>query len=510
MSSFTAKLRGLGHRRPADPDSVFDTDYLKSNLGSRAAKGGIIVFASQLIKFLSQTGSQVVMARLLLPSDFGLIAMVAFFTGFMQLFQDMGLTIATVQRAKITHRQVSVLFWINVSVSLVLAVLFASLAPLLAMLYDEPKVIGITIAFSFSFIIAGLSAQHMAILRRHMRYRLLASIHIASMLAGIAIGLTMAFSGMGYWSLVGLTLGQNAIQMLLAWIFSPWLPSLVFKTEGMGGLLKFGGNMTAFNFFNYFTRNADNLMLGATWGASVLGFYSKAYGMLLLPMKQVNAPIASVAVPSLSRLQDEPERFADFYCKMLRVACYISMPMVVLFIILSEEAVLILLGEQWMESVPIFRALSILALGQTVQNSTGWVMIAYNRTGRMFKWSIIQGSCAVAAFSIGLSWGGLGVAVAAAICGMTLLVPSLAYAYHDTPVRFSAVAKIMVRPLVFSAIIFVSAGPTRYAVRDQVLPIRIIATVLAAGLATGLTVLLWKQLRQDLMNIKNVLKKKKK
>ncbi|MEO0477631.1 MAG: lipopolysaccharide biosynthesis protein, partial [Planctomycetota bacterium] len=407
-------------------------------------------------------------------------------------------------------RQVSVLFWINVGISLLVAGLFAGLSPLIAAFYDEPRVIAITIVMSLSFIVAGLSSQHMAILRRHMRYKTLAWIQIAAMLASIGVAIGMALAGFGYWALVGLALGQGVAKMILAWVFSPWLPGLIFKAEDMGGLIKFGANMTAFNFTNYFTRNADNLMLGATWGATILGLYSKAYGLLLLPMKQVNAPIASVAVPSLSRLQDEPERFGTFYCRMLQVACYISMPMVVLFIILSKEAVLVLMGEQWMESVPIFRALSILALGQTVQNSTGWVMIAYNRTGRMFKWSILQGSCAVVAFSIGLSWGGYGVAVAAAICGMTLLVPGLAYAYHDTPVKLSSVGKVLIRPLAFSAIIFASAGPARYAVQDMHLVLRILLPVLAAGAAAGLTVLLWKQLRLDLVNIKNVLKKKQK
>jgi len=508
MSTLTAKLRSLGYKRPEDLDAVFDTGYLKDGLGSRAAKGGVIVFASQLVKFISQTGSQVILARLLAPADFGLIAMVVVFSGFMNLFQDMGLTMATIQRKEISHRQVSMLFWINVGISLLVAGIFAGLAPVLAIFYDEPLVIGITIVLSSSFIIAGLSAQHLAILRRHMRYRAIAVIEIASMIAGVILAIVMALYGFGYWALVGFTLGQAVVQMVMAWIYSPWRPGLIFKAEDMGGLLKFGGNMTAFNVTNYFTRNADNLMLGATWGAAVLGFYSKAYAMLLLPLKQINAPISAVAVPALSRLQDEPERFSDFYCRMLQVASYVSMPIIIMFFILSEEAVLILLGEQWIESVPIFHVLTILALGQTVQNSTGWVMIAYNRTGRMFKWSIIQGSCAVAAFSVGLNWGGYGVAVAAAICGSVLIIPGLAYAYHGTPVRLSAVWKVLIRPIIFTFVIFAAAYPTRNVMQDNMMFLRILMTLLAGAGAAALVVLFSKQMRQDLLNIKQVLKKK--
>lgn len=508
MTAPQAKIRSIFSRGGGDRDALFDTDYLKKNLSSRAAKGGVIVFASQIVKFITQTGSQVVLARLLAPEDFGLIAMVMVFSGFMHLFQDMGLTVATVQRKQVTHRQVSVLFWINMGMSLLLASLFAGLSPVLAWFYDEPRVIGVAVALSGTFVIAGLSAQHRAILRRHMRYLTLAKINITSNLLAVTMGITLAALGFGYWALIAMMIGQSGVAMLLVWIASPWCPSLVYKTEGMGSLLKFGGNMTLFNIVNYFTRNADNLMLGATWGAATLGLYSKAYAMLLLPIKQINSPIAAVAMPALSRLQDEPVRFANCYCRMLQVAAYISMPVVMLFIILSEEAVLILLGDKWIEAVPIFRVLSILAFGQTVQNSTGWVMVAYNRTGRMFKWSVIQGACAVTSFAIGLSWGGYGVAVAAAICGMTLLLPALAYAYHDTPIRLARVGKVLIRPLVFTGLILVTAWPTRYMLEDQMIWIRVAATLLASGLIVGLTVLFWKQAREDLLDVKRALKKK--
>lgn len=505
---FAGKLKGLGFRRSGDPDAIFATEHLKKNLGSRTAKGGIVVFVSQLIKFLSQMGSQVVLARLLLPADFGLIAMVAAFSGFLFLFQDMGLTIATVQRKEISHKQVSMLFWINMLVGFTIMSVFAGISPLIAWLYSEPELIGITLAMSLTFPLAGLSAQHFAIMRRQMRYRAIASIEIAAMAGAAIVAIVLAWLGFGYWALVGMMLSQPGIKTVLAWVFSPWLPGFFIRVDDMGGLLKFGGNITASNVFSYFTRNADNIMLGAVWGPATLGFYSRAYSMLLLPMKQINAPIASVAMPSLSRLQDEPDRFESFYCRMLQVAAYISMPIVMLLIILSEEAVLVLLGEDWMKSVPIFRALSILAFFQTVQNSTGWVMLAYDRTGRMFKWGFVQGSFAVMAFAIGLNWGGYGVAVAAAICGTTLVLPALLYAYHDTPVRIGSVLKVLIRPLCLSAVVLVSALPARYWLDDYHLVLRIAGPLAASGIAVALTVLCWKQLREDLVNIKKVLKKK--
>lgn len=508
MKMFITTIRGRPSIAEANPDDLFDTDYLKQNLGSRAAKGGVIVFASQLVKFITQTGSQIALARLLAPSDFGLIAMVMVFSGFMNLFQDMGLSMAMVQSKKVTHRQASVLFWINMGMSLLLAGLLAGLSPVLAWFYDEPSVIGVAIALSGTFILAGLTAQHRALLKRHMRYKTLAKIDITTMVLSACLGITLAATGFGYWSLVLMLLSQSTIQMLLIWMVSPWCPCLAFRTDGMKNLLKFGGNMTAFNMLNYGTRNADNLMLGATWGAAALGLYSKAYAMLLLPIRQINSPVAAVAVPALSRLQDEPERFANYYCRMLQVASYISMPIVMMFIILSEEAVLVLLGSQWTESVPIFRALSVLTFAQTVQNSTGWVMIAYNRTGRMFKWSIIQSSCAITAFAIGLSWGGFGVAVGAAICGVTLLIPALIYAYHGTPVRLADVGKTLRRPLTFAFLILISAGPARYALDDQAIWLRILGPILAGGAITVLAVLVSRQLREDLMSLKQTLRRK--
>lgn len=491
-----------------DKDRVFDTEHLKANLSSRSARGGAVTFASQITKFTLQTGSQVVLARLLTPADFGLIAMVSVVANFVNIFQDMGLTMATVQRKEINHRQVSVLFWINFAVSVVLGLFFAVLAPAIAWFYGEPELLWVTVAFGALFVFSGLGAQHRAVLRRQMRYTALGVTEIGAIALAIALAVVLAAMGGGYWALVGLFVGQPFFLALLLWIACPWRPGLPRPTQGVGSLLKFGGNLTGFNIINYATRNADNVMIGAVWGAAPLGYYSKAYGLLLLPIRQINGPLTAVALPALSRLQNEPERFERFYCRMLQVTAYLAMPLFAMVFVLAEDVVLVVLGGQWLEAIPIFRVLACLAFAQTVQNTTGWVMMAYDRTGRMFRWSFFQGTAAMASFAIGLSWGAYGVAVAAVICGLTMLIPGLLYSYHGTPVSMKSVGRALYRPLSLALWMTAVGAPLRALLSDELVAVRIASVSSASLAAAALLILVWRSMRQDLEHAQRTLRKK--
>ncbi len=151
-------------------NNFFDTEYLKADLKGRSVRGGAVTMAAQGIKFFLQIGSTVVLARLLTPEDFGLIAMVTAVTGFVMMFKDMGLSMATVQRAEIDHAQISTLFWINVVLSLAFMLLTATLAPAIAWFYSEPRLTWITLALAGAFIFSGFTVQHQALLRRQMNF----------------------------------------------------------------------------------------------------------------------------------------------------------------------------------------------------------------------------------------------------------------------------------------------------------------------------------------------------
>lgn len=406
-------------------DQYFRTDHLKSDLKVRSVRGGAITLFAQVFKFVLNIVSNVVLARLLTPDDYGLVGMVTAVTGFITIFRDLGLSMATVQKEEINHEQVSTLFWVNIVVSIVTSMITVAIAPAIAQFYSEPRLTWITIATSCGFIISGLGVQHQALLNRQMQYKVLMTRDIFSMMAGIVSAIVAARYGLGYWALVILPLVTAVVSTAGLWIACSWRPGLPARKAGVRSMLVFGSNLTGFNVVNYFARNLDNLLIGRVWGAQQLGLYAKAYQLLLLPLQQINAPVAAVAVPALSRLVDSPERYRQAYLRILEKLTMVATPLVMFMIATSDWIVELVLGPQWSGVSLIFSLLGIIALTQPVSNTTGWLFITQGRTNHMFQWGMIGSTLSVIAIIAGLPWGATGVAASYSISGLLIRTPIL-------------------------------------------------------------------------------------
>jgi PST family polysaccharide transporter len=347
-----------------------------------------------------------------------LIGMVLVLTGSFSLFKNLGLSAATVQRAEINSRQISTLFWVNVAVSLVLALLTAALAPLVAMFYGEPRLTWITVAFAAGFLFSGLVVQHEALLKRQMRFVPLAAAELVSLASGIAVAIILAWRGAGYWALVANQLVVGFVYAVVIWVACGWRPGPPVRYSGVRSMLAFGGSLTGFGFFNYFSRTADNLLIGRVWGAQQLGLYAKAYQLLLLPIDQLSAPLDGVAVPALSRLADEPERYRQAFLRMLEKVAMFSMPGMALMISTSDWLVRLMLGPQWDETARIFALLGIVGLVEPVSFTMGWLLISQGRARHLLQWGMIDGALSVASIAAGLPWGPVGVAASFSIVGL--------------------------------------------------------------------------------------------
>lgn len=409
----------------SEEEKYFRTDHLRADLGGRAARGGAVAILSQGMKFVITIGATSVMARLLTPQDYGLVGMVAFVTGFVSMYKDLGLAAATIQRKEISADQISTLFWINVLLSVGIALLTAAIAPLVAWFYGEPRLTWITVASAIGFVIGGLAVQHEALLRRQMRYFALALISLSSIAIGYVVGIVMAWRGFQYWALVASQLAVVATTTILTVILCGWMPGLPKRDTGVRSMIRFGGNLTGFTTINYFARNLDSLLIGRFWGAQQLGLYNRAYQLMALPIDQINEPVSSVAVPSLSRLTDSPESYRRAYLRMLEKIALLTMPGVALMIVTSDSIIRIVLGEQWMGATQIFVLLGVSALFQPIANTTGWLLISQGRTNHMLQWGLISGPIIMLAIVAGLPWGAIGVAASYAFTKVCVVDPLL-------------------------------------------------------------------------------------
>jgi O-antigen/teichoic acid export membrane protein len=445
----------------------FKPTDLSINIEKKSAKGGLIVFGAQFFKLFLQILSNVALARLLAPADFGLVAMVMVVSAFIVLFKDIGLSQATIQQEKINHEQVNTLFWVNVSFGFIVMLITWGLSPFIAQFYDDVRITDITIIFSLGLFISGLSVQHQALLRRQMRFKALSIIDVTSMGFGVITAIIFAMLGAGYWALVVLQLTTALITLIGVWLACSWKPSKPsFNSEAIP-MLKFGGYMTGYGFVNYFARNLDNILIGWKHGAESLGNYSRAYSLLLLPIGQITAPLSAVAVPALSRLRDDTNRYCNFYYKTIKIIAYLTMPLITFMCIFSKEIVLIVLGEQWGNAANIFMYLSFAAFWQPVASTTGWVYVSLNKPRDMLYWGLFSAAIMSLFFIIGLPYGAEGVAISYSISMWLLIVPLFLYAFKNTPLNIHLLIETIKYPLLLSLIMGAVAYYTRLVFIDN-------------------------------------------
>lgn len=392
-----------------------------------------------------------VLGRLLMPEDFGLIAMVTAVTGLAAVFRNLGLADATVQRDGLTEEQASGLFWINACFGLVLTLLLAAMSPLVAWFYGDARLTLITVAISTAFVFSGLAIQHRALLRRQMKFRHLAQIDLAVAFLAPATAVALAWGGAGYWSLVSIPVTTAVFSTLLVLMSYRWKPGVFRRGVGLRSLVSYGGYVTGFNLINYFARNLDNILIGKVWGDVALGLYSRAYSLLTLPLTQISVPLIQVAMPALSRLQKEPQRFARFYLRTLNLIVTFTFPISALLLLRAEEVILIMLGPQWTGAVPIFQFLAISAFVQPMCNSTGMIYRATDRTRQEFQWGLIGSLWLILVIAFGVPFGTQGVALAYSLGMLIQTVPCFWFAMRQTEIAFRGVLIAASRPALATA-----------------------------------------------------------
>jgi O-antigen/teichoic acid export membrane protein len=431
----------------------FDDGDVSTNMTGNIVRGSAFLAGASVGSFAINVVSTMILGRLLDPEAYGLLAMVFVVTSFLTQFRDLNLSLATVQKQRITHSQISTIYWINVAISCAIALIVLALAPGISWFYDEPRLTAIAACLALTIVIRGFASQHKALLRRKMRFGAMVGIDLASMLAGYSVAVGIAWHGFGYWALVWLHLTTAIADLVLCWVVTGWRPSLAVRGSGVRAMVAFGTNLTAYAIVRYVSRSLDNAIIGWSSGASGLGVYSRSRDLVGQVTGYAQSPFSAVGVPSLSRQQNEPANYRRTFRRLAEKIALLALPATVMIFCTASDIVEVLLGPKWAASAPILKILAVLISTESIFGAINWLFISQGRGAQLLRYGVFDsGSRAVAIF-IGMQWGTIGIAVALALTAVCLHLPAqIWYACRQGPVRQADVYR-MLAPLVLGSLV---------------------------------------------------------
>lgn len=381
------------------------------SLGDAAARGAGVVLGTQAARAALQFGSVILLARLLTPEDFGLVAMVTAIIGIAEIIRDFGLSSAAVQAKELSDDERTNLFWANLGLGTGSAVVAAAATPLIVAGYREPRLAPIVLSLAGVFVISGANTQYRAELTRRMRYRQLAFSDLAAQFSAIAVAAGMALAGFGLWAIVAQQVVTAVVAMAVNVANVRWIPGLPVRGVSLRRFFRFGGGVLGTHALAYVTKSVSNVAIGAYWGAAPLGIYSRAYQLLMTPLQQIDAPMTGVALPVLSKVAHDDETFSRYVAKVQLVACYVTATVLAVAAGVATPLTLVLFGPRWIAIAPIFAILAVGGIFRSLGTLAYWIFLARDRTGAQLRQDLVARPIMIAMMLAGLPFGIIGVAV---------------------------------------------------------------------------------------------------
>jgi O-antigen/teichoic acid export membrane protein len=380
--------------------------------------------------FLDQFFSQIIflifsvfLARILSPSDFGVVSTVTIFTGFATLFIDMGFGVALIQKKNADNEHYSSVFWLNLIIGCFLYAFFFLIAPFLSVFFKEPQITILVRVICLSFIINSLTSVQSNLLVRELKFKQKVIFNWISTISGYTIAFYLAFNGYGFWSIVWMTIVTSTINSILYWFASDWIPSFIFNIRKIKELSRFGINVLGDTSINYWSRNFDNFIIARVLGSTELGLYTRAYSLMLLPLRNISSVITKVMFPAFSQKQDDIPTIKRYYLLIIKYIALLTFPAMVGLSLVSEEFVLFFFGQNWVRMTPVLSILSLVGAVQSIFFLNGMIYNTLGRANIAFRISLLVNFVLIIAFLIGVNYGIEGMAWSYLVATIILFFP---------------------------------------------------------------------------------------
>ncbi len=397
----------------------------------RAAKWALANrMAGQLLQFLGT----IVTARLLLPEDYGKAAVIFPVTTFAAIFTSLGLGSAVAYSRRVTEELLSTAFWLNAVAGVVMGGVVVALAVPLSALFREPELVPLLALSSLTFVL-NLSVVHLGLMERVLRFKKIAVIEITCTVLNIATIIATAAAGAGAYALVLGPIVSTVSTTLFMWVAVRWLPRRRPDLASLRELFRYTRGVTGFSMLNFWSRNADNLLLARFVSQTELGLYSRSYNVMRLPVTQMNTMMGRVLFPAMTRLRDDRKRLGRAWLTALSTAATLTAPVTLGMAVAAPAMVEVLYGTRWLGMVPVLQILAVSALPQILTTTVASLLRATGATGLLFRVGVATASMSLVAICIGLPWGTVGVATALLVKFYLEVLVTFRFALRQTGLR---------------------------------------------------------------------------
>ena len=428
-------------------EQLAGTESVRANLKRKSIHGAFFTAAGAAADFVVRLAATVVLARLVLPEHWGLVGMVTAITAIAEQFRDLGLSAATVQKKEISHQQVTNLFWVNVLAGLLITLGISALAPVIAAFYGDSRLTLITIAMASNFFWGGLTVQHHALMVRQMKLPQTATLNVVANILGAILAVVLALNHCGYWALVWREIARSIILVTGTWALCPWVPGLPRKGADVGGLLRFGRDITVTTILDAMVANMDQLLIGKFTGAVPLAWYRQGYQLIMTPVEYLFTPIRSVAQPGLSAVQADPDRYRRFYDKIVFFVSSATVPLGIFIAIYAQEITHVVLGPKWAGAAPILCIFALAASIRPTMGTSGMVLVTSGKSKTYLVVVLMHSVTLVLCLLVGIRWGAQGIAMAHLAKALLIAVPTLYYSLRGSPISFGNFLATVSRPV---------------------------------------------------------------
>ncbi len=416
----------------------------------QAAKGmmwnAIERFSTQGIHFVLT----IILARLLSPADYGLVAMLTIFMAVAQTLIDSGFSNALIQKKNRTETDYNTMFYFNIAISFLIYLLLFVSAPWIADFYNQPELVKVTRVYFIYLITNSFGTIQMTRFTIMLDFKKLAYASLISVIVGGCIGVAMAYCGYGVWALVSQAILGNVIWVIIMWILAKWCPGRDISLKSFRSLFSFGSKYMLSNLLHTVYTNMYSLVIGKFFNSSTLGYFNRAYTLGQFPVQNFGNVVQKVLYPIQCRYQDDNERFNQIFVTYLRMSSFILFPLMIGFAALATPVISLLLTEKWLPMVPLLQIICVALMWFPIMQANVSVLDAKGRSGLHLKSEIIKKVLAVLILVLTLPWGIRFVCLGLLLYSLVDMIVIIAFSRRLTHIGYRAHFKILMPALVLS------------------------------------------------------------